>query len=167
MNVMQQYPVKEHGYIFATAYPPRPIEPTKIFGTYTFEMPVLNPHLAKVQHNLEASRATREGISIIGAWTRGWSHEDGWVSGLSAVMDEPLRVKLPFEIVPGQRAVQVGHLDRVVRLGLVMMDQIRREIEQVWIWLMGVLAVLWQWIQTGLPIDWKVEERVEDRKMVS
>lgn len=40
MNAMLKYPVEIYGEMFATAFPPFPIDLTKIFGVHHFDMPI-------------------------------------------------------------------------------------------------------------------------------
>ena len=65
-------------------------------------------------HSPKGAKKQQQRITLVGAWTVDGTHEDGWTSGLRAVLDGPFGVDpaaLPFEVVDS-----TGHWRAVVNL---------------------------------------------------
>lgn len=115
MNYVQHISPEKHGYIFVTLNPPYDVDPKKVFKRINYEHPVIDgkvsplqppastrsstrcPQAVLLQRDMASIQGTR-GISYAGAWLSYGFHEDGFTSGLRAVVDHIPDVKPPFPI---------------------------------------------------------------------
>jgi len=118
MNYVQHISPEKHGYIFVTLNPPYDVDPKKVFKRIDYEHPVIDgkvspppqpavnshldthsttPQAVLLQREMASIQGTR-GISYAGAWLSYGFHEDGFTSGLRAVVDYIPDVKPPFQI---------------------------------------------------------------------
>lgn len=129
MNLLQNLPMATHGRIFETLNPAFPLDPSKVHSVHHFAQPVINSALIRSQRALAAWQAksvdddNSRRISIVGAWTGFGFHEDGFMSGLKAVMARrEWGVEVPFEVGRSKREVivmsEIGAGERVAR-GLI------------------------------------------------
>ena len=106
MNDLQHISEKALGPILVTLNPP--FEPRKdsVVGRWPYQHPVLNADAVIAQRQMPKIQNVR-GISFAGAYLKYGFHEDGFTSGMRAVVDH-LGVLPPFEINDPDR--QVTHL---------------------------------------------------------
>jgi predicted NAD/FAD-binding protein len=97
MNELQHLPEKNHGLVFATLNPPFEPSPKTVFGRFKYEHPVIDSRAVTLQEEMKSIQNTR-GISYAGAWLGYGFHEDGFTSGLRAVVDNFPDVKVPYDI---------------------------------------------------------------------
>jgi hypothetical protein len=116
LNYIQQLSVEKHGQIFLTLNPPFEPDPKLVFKEFVYDHPVLDANVnislwrlsevANCSTILQAVSLQRRirtiqnkrGISYAGAWLSYGFHEDGFSSGLRAVIDAIPNVRPPFEI---------------------------------------------------------------------
>ncbi|KZT25415.1 FAD/NAD(P)-binding domain-containing protein [Neolentinus lepideus HHB14362 ss-1] len=96
MNALQHLSEAKHGPVLVTLNPPHDPDPKNTVGWYKYSHPVLDSEAVKSQNEMRTIQGKR-GISFAGAWTRYGFHEDGFTSGLRAVIDH-LNVNSPFEL---------------------------------------------------------------------
>jgi len=89
--------VDKHGHIFVTLNPPYEVDPKMVFKRIQYEHPVIDGAAVTLQRQMPSVQNTR-GISYAGAWMSYGFHEDGFTSGLRAVVDHIPDVTPPFEI---------------------------------------------------------------------
>jgi len=123
MNDLQHISEEIYGPVLVTLNPPMHPQADKVIGRYDYAHPVLNaeveiniliasscpavslisfPFLFCYQAVLSQSQMSsiqgKRGISFAGAWLGYGFHEDGFTSGLRAVVDHIDGITLPFEI---------------------------------------------------------------------
>ncbi|KDQ50504.1 hypothetical protein JAAARDRAFT_74155 [Jaapia argillacea MUCL 33604] len=100
MNDLQHLPEPLHGPVLVTLNPPFEPDPKKVVGRWKYDHPILDAKALNAQTLLPSIQNTRR-ISYAGAWTRYGFHEDGFASGLRAVLDySPLfTFEPPFEVI--------------------------------------------------------------------
>ncbi|KAF7977188.1 hypothetical protein HWV62_4429 [Athelia sp. TMB] len=113
MNDLQHISEEKYGPVLVTLNPPVEPAPEKTAGAWEYAHPVLDAEAIRSQKALSDIQNTR-GITYAGAWTRYGFHEDGFTSGLAAVLTHARTsipgIRAPFNIEyvdrePGQVVV--------------------------------------------------------------
>ncbi|KAH7885530.1 hypothetical protein F5I97DRAFT_1937701 [Phlebopus sp. FC_14] len=118
LNELQHLPEEKYGPILVTLNPPQEPEPESVIARFRYDHPVLNreasrppnsrsrlrpirysPAKALISQIQISSIQNRRGLIFAGAWLGYGFHEDGFTSGLRAVLDHIDGVCCPFEVV--------------------------------------------------------------------
>ncbi|KAI0771412.1 hypothetical protein BC629DRAFT_1641522 [Irpex lacteus] len=101
------HPHDYHGPVLVTLNPQVPFEPRPetVVGRWKYDHPVLDANAIRAQNSLPTIQAKR-GISYAGAYLRYGFHEDGFTSGLRAVMGIPGgaegALRMPFDVLEAE-----------------------------------------------------------------
>lgn len=167
MNILQHLPEKKHGLVLVTLNPPFPIDPDKTVGKWSYDHPMMTQQSVATQKYLPEIQNKRN-ISFAGAWTKYGFHEDGFASALKLVSAAPFNVKPPFPFKPAQRDLaQPGVIESAARLIVLVLENIRRRLEPVMVWVGWVMILVLFWAEQIFgAVRWKrgVNETVRLRE---
>ncbi|KAL0961180.1 hypothetical protein HGRIS_006152 [Hohenbuehelia grisea] len=112
INQLQHISEKKYGPVLVTLNPPVEPDKDKVVGRYNYEHPVIDSQAIRSQLEMPVIQGKR-GISYAGAWLSYGFHEDGFASGLHAVVNHIPNVRPPFPIEEPDREPQpvwIAHL---------------------------------------------------------
>ena len=149
MNRLHDLPLSKHGHILGTLNPPKPIDPAKIFASYTYSTPIFTSRLLRAQRQLTQSANGRPRVSLVGAWMGLGTHEDAWRTGLEAA--KKLGARVPFPVQQLEREVEWNRLDMVMRAMLDGLKGVGIYIELLCVWLWSE----WMWSGKVTKTEWE------------
>ena len=152
MNILQHLPESSHGLVLVTLNPPFPVDPAKTIGSWSYDHPMMTRQSVSSQRHLPSIQSKRN-ISFVGAWTKYGFHEDGFASAMRLVTGVPFNVKPPFPVRPAHRAIgDASLLTLFLRIILQVLEESRRIMEPLWVWISWLVVLGLFWIEQGMQV---------------